>query len=237
MAEQQQWRPTYEVPAESRITAPLRLDDVETRAAGDDLLIRGIWAPYDSWSQPIYGMFRERVMRGAFKKWMRTNPDIPLLTMHQPSMIPHARTGNKTMILEDRPEGMWMEAELRRTSVGEDLFEAVRRGDIGQASMSFYAKRDRWTHHESEIDERDILEVARVTEISLAWEPAAAYPDTKISTENERITTARAGELGDMAFSGNGDGHDHAAARLRAIQLVRIGGPNGFEGGTRTARR
>jgi HK97 family phage prohead protease len=225
----EQWRPSYDVPAQSRIVAPLRLDDVEHRTqSGDDrLLIRGIWAPYDSWSEPIYGMFRERVMRGAFKKWLRTDPELPLLVMHQHAMIPLATTGARTMSIEDRPEGMWLEAEMRRTAIGEDHYEAVRRGDLNQASMSFYAARDRWTHKENqgELDERDILEVRSVVEISLTWPGAAAYQATDISAEGERSVTASAVERDDMAPSGVGDDeHDHAAVRRRAMQLVRLGG-------------
>lgn len=167
--------------------APLhRIDVSEERAADNEPVLRvtGMAAVFDEWSNPIGGMFREEIKRGAFRRVLSENPDVVFSVNHNLDAIPYARTSNGTLKLEETPRGLEIEAVLRDTHAGHDLYQAIQRGDLNKMSFMFTVKRDEWriADENGELDERSILEIGSLIELGPVSQPA--YPQTSIQANS-----------------------------------------------------
>lgn len=171
--------------------------DVESRSAGseepapssdNELTLYGYSAVFDSDSEILYGFLRERIQRGAFKEVLRNKPDVRLLEDHEGR--PHARTINGTLMLEEKPRGLYRTAILNpNRQDSRDLYEAVKRGDYSQSSFAFKVGDDEWRMCECVeaedycgcdcIWDRTITRVAELLDDSIVTYPA--YPATTAS--------------------------------------------------------
>lgn len=169
--------------------------DIET---GDDMTLYGYSAVFDSDSEVLYGMFIERVKRGAFKRVLGEKPDVRLLENHIGA--PHARTINGTLELEETPRGLYRKAVLNpNRSDSRNLYEAVKRGDYSQSSFAFTVKRDEWITCDCAeeqgddywgcacIWQRNILEVGELLDDSIVTYPA--YPESTAVVTDQREST------------------------------------------------
>ena len=184
--------------AESRsdITVEIRdagpADDGESpavEASEKPLTISGLGAVFDKPSLPIYGMFIEKIKRGAFKEELATNPDVRLLVNHDG--LPYARTLNKSMSVIEKPAGLAFNATLADTDDSETLYELVDGGYVTQCSFAFRVPKggDSWDcacgdPFGPECDcaasqiVRTITKIVGLQEISIVTFPA--YPDTSV---------------------------------------------------------
>lgn len=177
----------------------LRTRKAEQRAENEDgerpepgMRISGYSAVFDADSERLFGFLREQVKRGAFRKVLKRDPDVRLLINHEGA--PFARTTNGTLELDEKPRGLFMEAELDdRRSDARDLYYATDRGDFNQQSFAFTIARDEWRYCEH-VDaeayagcdcewERDILEIGDLYEASVVTFPA--YPDTTVTVARD----------------------------------------------------
>ena len=167
--------------------------------AVDGRTLAGVAAVYGQQSRELTEMgraFRETISPGAFRNIGEA--DIKLLYNHDPSM-PLARTRAKTLVLEDRADGLHYTATLPDTTLGNDVREMITRGDLsGEMSFGFFVTRDSWNAKRTE---RTVHE-ARLVEISVVVD--AAYPQT-----NSSLRRVGAGDM------------DAARARLE-LHLKRI---------------
>lgn len=116
--------------------------ECETRAADNgkaELRISGYAAVFDSDSEPIMGMFTERIQRGAFKKALKGEPDMRLLVNH--TGLPYARTTNGTLTVVEEAKGLRYDAILAPTRESETLHTLIERGDVTQNSFAFRVER------------------------------------------------------------------------------------------------
>lgn len=159
-----------------------------------EMRLYGYSAVFDSDSELLYGFLREQVKRGAFKNVLRRNPDVRLLENHDGP--PHARTTNGTLVLTERPRGLYREALLDpRRSDSRDLYYGVERGDYSQSSFAFTIARSEWRYCdcvEQEgpdyvgcdcVWERDILEIGELLDDSVVTYPA--YPATTVTVARD----------------------------------------------------
>lgn len=216
------------------ITTTRSAISAETRAdTGDDetLVIEGYAAVFDSDSLPIYGMFVERIKRGAFKNTLASDPDVRLLVNH--TGLPYARTTNGTLTVSEKPKGLHYRATLAPTDESESLHTLIDRGDVNQNSFAFRIAKngDEWScacgdtfgeecycHGEDLV--RTITEIAECPEVSVVTFPA--YPATSVTVardsepEGERVVQACDGEQHAEAPSEDASiqrtGSDHAEA-------------------------
>lgn len=197
--------------------------------------VSGYSAVFDSDSELLGGFIREQIKRGAFRKALKSDPDVRLLVNHDG--LPYARTTNGTLILEERPRGLWMEAQLNeRDADAVSLSHKIERGDVDQQSFAFTVAKDEWRMCEcadSEdyagcdcVWERDITQIGSLFEVSVVTFPA--YPDTSVQTgqvarsseqSQEEGAQALGGELRDTPATdapntGAGDHHKAEAIRL-----------------------
>src|SRR5258707_392486 len=83
----------------------------------------------------MWGM-RERILPGAFKATLAAGADVRALFNHDPSMI-LVRTKAGTLALEEDQHGLRYLISPPDTTVGRDLMENIRRGDITHSSFGF----------------------------------------------------------------------------------------------------
>jgi len=152
----------------------------ELRANTESRTIIGYAAKFECWSEPIMGWFREKIDRDAFSECDVT--DVIMCFNHNVDSI-LARTTSGTLTLSTDDEGLRFEFEAPATSLGNDMVELVRRGDISKCSFKFTVEEDEWLYASKEngleYDERTIRKIDKLYDVSLVVYPA--YTDTEAS--------------------------------------------------------
>lgn len=112
---------------------------------------------YQLWSDTF-----ERLLPGAFKSAIARPDDVRCLFNHDPNNI-LGRTTSGTCKLTVDDKGLFFEAELPDSPVGQTVAEAIRRKDITGCSFSFDVIKCTWTEDASgangSIWYRDITDV------------------------------------------------------------------------------
>lgn len=123
------------------------------------------------------GSFQERIAPGAFSGSLGAQRDILALFDHDPTKV-LGRTQTKTLILEDRSDGLAFNIALPETTAGRDALALAERGDLGGASIGFIVTS------ESLDGETRVIERAKLFEISVvsAW---PAYVETSVEARRE----------------------------------------------------
>ena len=155
---------------------------IEMRADGDATKLTGYAAVFNELSQVIFGMFRERIERGAFAGTL--SDDIRALWNHDTG-LPLGRTKAGTLKLDEDAHGLRVEITPPNTQAGRDAVESIKRGDVDQMSFGFDVLEDSWDKDADGMVIRTLRKI-KLYEVSPVVFPA--YPQTSIS--------ARAGELG-----------------------------------------
>jgi uncharacterized protein len=179
--------------------------------------LSGYAAVFDQESQVLYGMFREKISRGAFASSLAD--DVRALWNHDTN-LPLGRTTAGTLALAEDSHGLRVEIDPPDTQWGRDALVSIGRGDVNQMSFAFDVLEDEWDQDESGMLIRTLRKV-KLYEVSPVTFPA--YTGTTVS--------ARAGDgaLGDMpeiparfrgAAAGGGAEHGQALVALRRRRLA-----------------
>jgi uncharacterized protein len=137
--------------------------------------IRGYAAVFNALSNPLGG-FREKIAPGAFRNAV-VKDDVRALVDHDPGKIV-GRTKNGTLTLREDQRGLYCEISPADTSVGRDLVESIRRGDLDQMSFGFRVVSDNWSKDQSGEPIRELREVS-LFDVSVVSFPA--YEETSVS--------------------------------------------------------
>lgn len=160
------------------LVGDLHIESRDTGTAGRTIV--GYAAKFECWSDPILGWFREKIARGAFDGC--DMQDVIMCFNHCDNAI-LARTTSGTLRLEVDDVGLRFAFEAPHTTVGNDMLELVRRGDVSRCSFRFGVKEDVWQYADArnglDLDERTILRFSYVVDVSLVTFPA--YPATEAS--------------------------------------------------------
>jgi uncharacterized protein len=150
---------------------------VELRAAdGESQKIVGQALEYNSQSQLIWGLFRERFMPGAFADTIK-NDDIRCLWQHDTALV-LGRNTRGTLILVETDTALTYECDPPQTTWANDALESIRRGDVSGSSFWFYEPEDEWTENPDGTYLRTIHK-ARLYEVSPVTFPA--YESSNVS--------------------------------------------------------
>lgn len=122
------------------------------------------------------GGFREKIKPGAFAG--SVGGDVRAFWSHNPDMV-LGRTKAGTLELAEDEVGLRFKLKLPNTSVGNDAYESVSRGDVTGMSFGFDTIRDEWAKGEPPI--RTLIE-ARLYELSPVAMPA--YPQTDVAVRS-----------------------------------------------------
>lgn len=160
------------------LSTDLRIEQRDAEPASRT--ITGYAAKFDTWSDPIMGWFREKIAPSAFEEC--DLQDVIMCFNHRDDAI-LGRTTSGTLRLEIDAVGLQFTFEAPNTTLGNDMLELVRRGDISKCSFRFGVAEDAWVYADEQngldTDERTILMFSRVVDVSLVVFPA--YPDTEAS--------------------------------------------------------
>lgn len=123
--------------------------------------------------------FREQFKRGAFTDSL-SKDDQRALWSHDMSKV-LGRTGNGTLRLVEDDIGLRFELDLPKTTLGNDTYETIKRGDVDGVSFGFIPRKQEWDESDPENIIRTITD-AELLEISpVAW---PAYPDSGVAARS-----------------------------------------------------
>jgi HK97 family phage prohead protease len=108
--------------------------DLEVRAEGDGMTLRGYAAVFNSPSQPL--PFTETIERGAFSDSLKSRNDVKLLWNHDTGVVLGSTRAGTLRLTEDE-RGLFVEADLPNTQAGRDAAVSIQRGDVTAFSFGF----------------------------------------------------------------------------------------------------
>ena len=129
-------------------------------------------------SETDLGEFRERIAPGAFRSTLAAGRNIRALYDHQTGAV-LGTTQARTLELREDDKGLAFSLELPDTTVGRDVAELVRRGDVSGCSFGFRVNQggDKWEIR-SGVSIRTLTDVI-LAEVTLTADPA--YADTELA--------------------------------------------------------
>jgi HK97 family phage prohead protease len=161
-------------PPEQR-TIDVDVEAIDTRGR----TLHGYAAVYDVESADLGG-FREKIAPGAFAGVM--DADVRALLNHDASQV-LGRSKAGTLRLADEQRGLKFEIDLPESPLGENVREAVRRGDIDGASFRFVVGEEDW---DGEL--RTIKSVAELHDVTVATFGAYPAASVELRTRPEKTT-------------------------------------------------
>lgn len=156
--------------------------DIERRAAdvaAEGTTIRGLAIPFDVLSLDLGG-FRELWQPEAVDRTLSEQIDVRALVNHEPGQI-IGRVKAGTLTLRKADDGLHVTISPPSTTVGRDVFESVRRGDISGMSIGFRVVEggDRFESRDGGLVR--IVTDARIVETSICTFPAFEATDASVA--------------------------------------------------------
>jgi HK97 family phage major capsid protein len=136
--------------------------------------LHGYAAVYGAESRDLGG-FTETIAPGAFANVL--GADVRALLNHDASQV-LGRTRAGTLRLADEQRGLKFEVDLPDSPLGENVREAVRRGDIDGASFRFVVDQETWDG-----DKRTIVSVKDLQDVTVAT--YGAYPEASVELRTQ----------------------------------------------------
>lgn len=124
----------------------------------------------------MWNKFREQFKKGAFADSLEDG-DQRFLWSHDRAKV-LGRTKNGTLRLKEDDTGLHFELDLPKTTLGDDTYETIKRGDVDGVSFGFRNPDDRIEEFDDDIPLRTIRK-ADLFEVSAVAFPA--YPDSEVS--------------------------------------------------------
>ncbi|PGB51839.1 HK97 family phage prohead protease [Bacillus anthracis] len=134
--------------------------------------------------------FVEEIAEGAFDESLKIR-DVVGLWSHDTSQV-LGNTKSKTLRIENDKKELRFELDIPNTTVGNDAWELIKRGDVDGVSFGMKVTKDKWSSEEREngkLYKRSILN-AELYEISPVAFPA--YPTNEVSVRS--LDDFKAGE-------------------------------------------
>lgn len=125
--------------------------------------------------------FIEVIKRGAITEDTISNSDVFALFNHDNSkVLARSKRGKGSLSLSLDDNGLKYEFEIPKTSIGNDIKEYVKRGDISQSSFAFTVAKggDKW-EKKNGVMYRTITKIDKLFDVSPVFSPA--YSDTVCS--------------------------------------------------------
>lgn len=160
----------------------LATNDVEIRESEDGKrTLTGYAVKWEmkSVTMGYFKRFKEQFKRGAFTESL-TNDDQLALWSHDTSKV-LGRTKNGTLRLFEDEIGLRFELDLPSTTLGNDAYETIKRGDVDGVSFGFQMQKQEWDENDVDNITRSVLK-AKLLEISPVAFPA--YPDSQVSARS-----------------------------------------------------
>src|SRR5690554_707147 len=133
-------------------------------------------------SETVLGEFAEVIRPGAFTQTLaaKSAANIRAIYEHDDKSL-LGKVGSGTLRLSEDDTGLAFELDLPDTTLGNDLAELVKRGDVSGCSFGFMPVEDTW--QDRAIPLRELRDVD-LFEITLTATPA--YPETSVQVRSKR---------------------------------------------------
>lgn len=166
--------------------------------------------------------YKEQIASGAFEG---CNYDKCVACFNHDTDHLLARFSSGTLKLSVDEVGLRFEFEVPNTTVGNDMYELVKRGDISQCSFAFVVAEESWKYDEQndENDLRTIEKIAELWDVSLVTYPA--YEGTSVdarSAEEESFMERKKEYLSRSDSKIKAD----SESRARYCQVLALGNAN-----------
>ena len=137
-----------------------------------------------------------------------------------------ARYSSGTLKLTVDEVGLRFEFEVPNTTVGNDMYELVKRGDISQCSFAFVVEEDTWRYSDDMdgIDERTINKISELWDVSLVTYPAYEGTSVDARSADEDILVERKKEY--LTKMGKSNIVAESESRARICQVLGLGNAN-----------
>lgn len=156
--------------------------EFKTREDGEELLIEGYFAVFDS-NYDIWPGASESIAQGAFANSLG-NDDIRALTNHNTDLV-LGRTRAGTLTLREDTHGLWGSIRINpKDSDAVNTRERVLRGDVSQCSIGFEIIREDTEFFEDGSVHWTIREV-KLYEVSVCTFPA--YTETNVNARKRDL--------------------------------------------------
>ena len=156
--------------------------EFKTREDGDELLIEGYFAVFDS-NYDIWPGASESIAQGAFTSSLESD-DIRALTNHNTDLV-LGRTKAGTLTLREDTHGLWGSIRINpKDSDAVNTRERVLRGDVSQCSIGFEIIREDTEFREDGSVHWTIREV-KLYEVSVCTFPA--YTETNVNARKHDL--------------------------------------------------
>lgn len=123
--------------------------------------------------------FDEKIERGSLDGVIEKS-DVFALLNHDESRGVLARSkrgkGSLELIIDDK--GLLYRFEAPRTSLGDELIESIKRGDVDESSFAFTVGKDEWRKGEDGRWKRSIQKIEQLYDVSPVY--SAAYSATSV---------------------------------------------------------
>ncbi len=157
-------------------------EGIEVREAEDGVkTISGYAVKWEMKSQTLgyWRRFKEQFKKGAFEESLKVE-DQRALWSHDTSQV-LGRTKNGTLRLYEDSIGLRFELDLPPTTLGNDVYQTIKRGDVDGVSFGFQKVIEEWDENDPDNIVRSITK-AKLLEISPVAFPA--YPDSTVSARS-----------------------------------------------------
>ena len=144
--------------------------------------MEGYAALFNSSSVPLLsldGAFTETIATGAFDGVVEVS-DVKCTLNHDTGrgLLARARNGKGSLTLTVDERGLKYAFDAPNTSLGDELLEGIRRGDISGSSFAFTVAKDTWEKLRDGTYARTIEKIERLYDVSPVYDPA--YPETTV---------------------------------------------------------
>lgn len=173
-------------------TREIRLSPLDFEVRGEDdkddeMVIKGHASVFNSLSEDLGG-FREMVKPGSFKRTLdEGDDDVRALAHHDTAQV-LGRTANDTLQLREDEIGLAVRIELPNNTLGKDIRESVRRGDLDKMSIGFNVAEEEWDFPTEGVAIRTITDIDLFEVSIVAW---PAFRQTDISLAKRSMEQAR----------------------------------------------
>ena len=153
----------------------------ELRSENGGRHISGKAISFDTQSNDIG--FIEILHRGCISQELIDSSNIVFLYNHDYNqVIARANKGKGTLNIDLREDGVYFDLEVPNTTMGNDLLENIRLGNITQCSFGFSYANEEGAYKDEKIDDvwyRNVYKIGKLYDLSAVTYPA--YDDTYVN--------------------------------------------------------
>lgn len=166
----------------------MEIRSLETQYQSKDNIVEGIAIKFNSISNILYDKankryFREVIDSNAITQDLIDRSYIKFLFNHdKEKLLARRKNGEGSLNVELREDGVYFSFECPNTTIGNDLKEQIRRGDISTCSFAFVDGEVTWDLSNREYPLRTVKSIRALYDLSAVYD--AAYDSTEISTRS-----------------------------------------------------